>query len=236
MVAVRVVFAFVVSVLAFGCASTPKPALQFPLAGTDRNAAATVRVSVAKHGHGSGTIISLRNGCYILASEHVVRHVGLVESTTVSVTVQNAAGIDEERPAKVLHRDAARDLALVWTQECGRGIKAELANDDEAAAGTPVYRIGFPGDKVRASARGIVRKNPFFVHMAPAELADFNDGILADMVGGGGSSGAGVYAAATGRLVGIHKMSFGDDDGEQSVIVSTKEIRRLIREYGLELE
>ena len=232
----RTTFAFVIFLFVISCATAPRPLPHFPLAETDRNAAATVRVNVAKHGHGSGTIVRLTEGCYIVTSEHVVRHVGFVESTTVSVVVQNAAGIDEERPAKVLRRDPARDLAIVWTDQCGRGSKVELANDDEAPPGAPIYRIGFPGSKVRESSRGFVRKNPFFVHMAPAELADFNDGILADMAGGGGSSGAGVYAAATGRLVGIHKMSFDREDGEQSVIVSTKEIRRLMREYGLDTE
>lgn len=231
----RIMLAFLVSFVMFGCsAARPRTSFPpFPLAETDRNVASSVRINVDGHRHGSGTIIAFPNGCVILTSEHVVRGVA---DTAVTVTLQNADGIDETRPAEVLRRDPARDLALVWTRRCGRGYRAVLAEDDEVTAGAYVYSIGFPGDRIRETNRGRIRKTPFFVHMRPAELADFNDGILADMAGEAGASGAGVYSAKTGKLVGVHKMSFSADDGERSVIVSVKEIRRLIIEYGLDME
>src|SRR5688572_6185819 len=42
----RTTFAFVISLFVISCATAPRPLPQFPLAETDRNAAATVRVNV----------------------------------------------------------------------------------------------------------------------------------------------------------------------------------------------
>ncbi len=116
----RTTLAFIVPFVIVGCASTPKrvaqPVPEFAHTQGGRNEAASVRVDVTGHGHGSGTIIRLHDGCYVLTSEHVVRG---AEDSAVSVTAQDANGTDETRPAEVLHKDPARDLAIVWTRKCG---------------------------------------------------------------------------------------------------------------------
>lgn len=207
---------FLILFALIGCAAVQKPLPQFSLAGVDENDAISARVNVPRHGHGSGVVISTVG--YVLTSEHVVSHV-----STVMVILPDADGTERHLPAKVVAKDQKRDLALLKLDR-SLPTAAKLSGVRETSTATFVYGIGYPGRQIRVVSRGVIQTIPS------------KGDIVAEMPAEGGSAGCGVYSAATGNLVGIHKSTLSTEDGERSVIVSADEIRAFLKENRISLE
>lgn len=228
----RVLLAVACIILISACATArPMPGFELTEELTKNLVASSnvfAQVNVLRHGRGSGLIVS-RDG-YVLTCEHVVRHVG---RTDIVATVSH--GLSPMFPATVVAVDPQRDLALLKA-DTTFAHAADLEEPPTGATDPRVYGLTLPKTGMHKIMIGVVKKYPFSVDMRPAEPADFKDGILADMPAEGGMSGTGVFSAATGKVLGIHKLSFRTADGERSVIISTKEIRQFLRENGIDLK
>lgn len=207
-------------------AQTPisQPPAPFALSAHDANLEASVYVEVVGHEAGSGVVIS-KDGL-ILTSEHVVREA----DRTILVALPDG----RKTVAVIVAKSPASDLALLRAAWLEPRSVVSLTEED-VRADDPIYSIGYPGGHGPVTLWGTVKTFPFSVDMRPAEPADFKDGILASIPSDDGASGQPDFSAATGKLIGIQKLSLTFFDGKKSVLVSTTEIRRFLEANGVTL-
>lgn len=230
---------FLTSLAAFGCASKQSVSstyLTSPLAETERNRAAVVKVLVAPGGQGTGVIIS-RAGLVITAA-HVVP-VG----RSVSVEMEDGGQVIEVS-AEVLVRDRDLDIAIL---SIGRRAKvaAALSADESVVSGLDVYAIGHPAGEQKLISRGFVREVGVS-SQHPILRMGYHDAIAVERIDGrSGASGSPVFASDSGLLVGIlraeetvvgrHSFLFWDFHSRRTtqILASSAQIRELIHRSGI---
>jgi serine protease Do len=150
---------------------------------------------------GSGVTVAARASdghvdCFVLTSGHVVS--GLVGQVQPYVLFGRERGSGTKLPATVVGlRDAgSTDLALlhVETDRC-----APTRVGSRATLGESVWVVAFPWGRGMTLASGIVSQ------VSVGEPADVETGsrLMVDALVSYGSSGAGVFAADTGLLIGV---------------------------------
>jgi S1-C subfamily serine protease len=203
--------AFIVAlmaVLSLGCASSGHARRGPELARFIENSDATYRVDTAPAGHGSGVVIS-REG-HILTAHHVVEG-----ETSLTISINEGGAAPRSYTATVIATDPEVDLAVIKIE---RGFRAPAVLEDmeNLHAGDAVYNIGYPYDFGEMVGRGhIVRLR----YSRPESDSTVRDVLLVQIADGPGTSGSGIYATSSGRLVGIMRMLFWVTNGRVPPLV-----------------
>lgn len=176
--------------LAACAASTPrKPELPFIL----HNKEATKKVEILPGGHGTGVVID--GGGLILTCHHVAG-----EGERLLVIEVEVDGKAVKLPARVVAFDKEKDLAVIRVDyKFDRWVVFE--DMDNVHEGDTVYNIGYPYSFGRLIDKGTISA----LHYDDAALGVKN-GIVVSIDDGPGTSGSGMFAAASGKLIGIMKM------------------------------
>lgn len=189
-----------------GCASTGAAVRGPELAHLQENSASTYRIDILPAGHGSGTVISADG--HILTAAHVVTDDEDEKAPPRKLQIV----IDEEGktspttyPATVVALDRKEDLAVIKVE---RHFANPVILEDERNlhAGDRVYNVGYPyafGDMI---GRGYVSKMHFT--LSSKSGIDINDALVMDIPDGPGTSGCGIFAESSGRLVGVMRLMF----------------------------
>lgn len=169
----------------------------------DRNIEATHRINVQPMGHGTAVVLS-RDG-YLLTCYHVV---GEGEHHPfVRISVDSEPAIDY--PAKVVAWNEELDLSVLKIERRFEAAVA-LGRIEDVHTLDAVYVIGFPYDFGEMAGYGRVKS----VHWSN-QKRNVDDELAVELSDGQGMSGAGVYLARSGELIGLmHVMYAGvDKDG-----------------------
>jgi serine protease Do len=149
---------------------------------TEALRASTVRVHDGPHGSGSG--VAWSGDGVVVTNAHVVR--------STRPTVEFADG--RRSPARLLKRDAARDLAALRIEEAGLA-PVPVRDAGTLSPGELVVAVGNPLGLVGALSTGLVQRCNARWVIADVRLAPGNSG--------------GPLADASGRVVGINSMVAG---------------------------
>jgi S1-C subfamily serine protease len=150
---------------------------------------------------GSGVIIGTRRGaegpeCLVLTSGHTVS--GTLQRSDISVVFDRHRGAGAPARAKLLAlRETATVDAALLAAPAGRCAPAAPARPP--AIGEPVWVVAFPWGGPLTVASGIVSQ----VQLDGAAPGSRPARLMIDALVGYGASGSGVFAAASGRLLGI---------------------------------
>jgi S1-C subfamily serine protease len=188
-----------------GCATAGSAVRAPELAHLQENSAATYRIDILPAGHGSGTVISTEG--HILTAAHVVVNDddGKVERKIQIVIDEDGKSMPTTYPATVVALDKKEDLAVVKVER--RFANPVILEDERNLhAGDRVYNVGYPyafGDMI---GRGYVAKMHYTLKTGKG--VDIDDGLVMDIPDGPGTSGCGVFAESSGRLVGVMRLMF----------------------------
>jgi serine protease Do len=142
--------------------------------------ASTLRVEDERGGAGSGIVWN--DTGLVLTNAHVVRG----SSATVTASGSKA------RPARVLRRDAQRDLAALQVDDPAGLVPAEVRDSGTVVPGELVVAAGNPLGLIGAVTAGLVHRSNARWVVADVRLAPGNSG--------------GPLADAWGRVIGINSM------------------------------
>jgi serine protease Do len=142
--------------------------------------ASTVRVEDERGGAGSGIVWN--HAGLVLTNAHVVRG----RSATVTATGSKA------RTARVLRRDAQRDLAALQVEDTAGLVPAQVRDSQSVVPGELVVAAGNPLGLIGAVTAGLVHRSNARWVVADVRLAPGNSG--------------GPLADAWGRVIGINSM------------------------------
>lgn len=204
--------AFIVALMALlsGCATAGHVRRGSELVRFIENSDATYRIDTTPAGHGSGVVIS-REG-HILTAYHVVEG-----ESALTISINEGGPAPRTYPARVVASDPAADLAVVKIE---RGFRAPAVLEDieNLHAGDAVYNIGYPYDFGEMVGRGHIARLRFTLIRPDRDVA-LRDVLLVQIADGPGTSGSGVYAASSGRLVGVMRMLFWVTSGRAPPMV-----------------
>lgn len=193
---------------------------------------------------GSGVVIGARAGargteCLVLTSGHTMT--GMLQRSDVSVLFDRHRGAGTRARATLLaHRETpALDAALLSAPS----ERCAPAADSTPAIGEPVWVVAFPWGGPLTLASGIVSQ----VRLDSSSEVDRPSRLMIDALVGYGASGSGVFAAGSGRLLGIIEgygtsrvAAQGGAQGwyidvpmpGQTIVTPIADIRRFLRETG----
>lgn len=197
----------------------------------DWNVEATHRINVQPMGHGTAVVLD-RSG-YLLTCYHVV---GKGEDHPfVRISVDGKPAVDY--PAKVIAWDEELDLSVLKIDRRFESAVV-LGRIENVHTLDAVYAIGFPYDFGEMAGYGRVKS----VHWSN-QSRHVDDELAIELSDGQGMSGAGVYLARSGELVGLmHVMYAGVDkdgvvnDNRQAMIrvaVPVHKIRMFLDRAGI---
>jgi S1-C subfamily serine protease len=189
--------AFAASLL-FGCAGPRASGPRGPeLERILENSASTYRVDILPSGHGSGVVISHEG--HILTAAHVVD-----DDAALNISIVEGDGPPTHYRAEVVAMDADRDLAVI---KIDRRFDRVVALEDIANVhqGDAVYNVGYPYGFGEIVGRGYVMRMRYTIDR-PGDDNDVRDLMLVHLPGSPGTSGSGIFAEASGKLVGIMRM------------------------------
>lgn len=212
-----------------GCAATGTAARGPELTRLRENSAATYRIDILPAGHGSGNVISTEG--HILTAAHVVMNEdGGVERSLQIVIDEAGKRSPTTYPATVVALDASNDLAVI---KVDRRFANTVILEDEAnvRAGDLIYNVGYPYVFGEMISRGFISKMHFF-RSSPG-LTEIADGLLMDIADGPGTSGSGVFAESSGRLVGVMRLMLQVSHGDRppmtvKVAVPVSRVRKFL--------
>jgi S1-C subfamily serine protease len=183
-------FAALLILLASACATTGRRGPELPkLMDNDK---ATFRVDILPNGHGSGVVI--HEDGYILTCHHVAGE----GDRTLQIEIAEGDGKPVPYQARVVAYDADLDLAVIKVDR-HFDKPAVLEDPGNLHEGDEVYNIGYPYSFGKLVGRGYIMA----LHYSKGDL---ENAIVVDMPDGPGTSGSGVYAVKSGKLVGIMKL------------------------------
>ncbi len=198
--------------LVMGCSASHPKAVVAPSQWTrelplvQENSDVTFRLDVGAIGHGTGVVIS--DVGHILTAAHVVEH-AQENSLPIAIMIDEGGPGPSTYLADIVAVDHAADLAVIKIAR--RFVRPATFEDPKnVLPGDPVYLIGYPGNFGEMIERGYVMR----VHARFSSKTDEtrqHDVTMLDIIDGGGSSGAGVFSAATGKIVGIMQAKYRDD-------------------------
>ena len=171
----------------------------------DQNMEATHRVDLRPMGH--GTAVVLHRSGYLLTCYHVVGKGD--ENPFVRISIDGAPAVDY--PAKVVAWDEQLDLS-VFKIERRFEHAVVLGRIEDVHTLDAVYAIGFPYDFGEMAGYGRVKS----VHWSSRGRV-VGDELAIELSDGQGMSGAGVYLARSGELVGLMHMMFAGRDKDGAV-------------------
>jgi S1-C subfamily serine protease len=153
---------------------------------------------------GSGFVVD--DDGHILTNAHVIDH-----ATAVTVTL----GGDRTRPAEVVGKDEATDLALIKVDPDGLDLRPlELGDSSTVRVGDPTVAIGNPYGFDRTLTTGVVSALQRRI-TAPGGYT-IEDVIQTDAALNPGNSGGPLIDAA-GRVIGVNSQVASGDGGSASV-------------------
>lgn len=205
------------------CASARGPSLM-RLAG---NQDATYRID--RHDGLNGTAVVIGADGVLLTDYHVACK-GRPE---IEVEVTVGGGEPVKHRARVMACDEADDLAVIRIDRTfGRVVV--LGSPGDIFDGDPIYHVGYPYALGQVVGRGYVMNRDFSDKKLKVRHA-----LLLDAPDGRGTSGAGIFDARTGKLVGLMLMAVGigppGQPPEMWVRVATRvdAIRRFLDRAGI---
>ena len=225
---------FTLALILVGCASTPPPppvhaasqsvhvkkqtfttTRDADLARFEQNNAVTFRIDVVKNGedkgHGTGTVISTDG--HLLTAYHVVSEEKAVFQIVIDDVGKSTPTI---YPVKVIAFDKNDDIAVVKIE---RRFAATVVLEDarNVRPGDRMYNIGYPYKLGVMIGRGYITKMHYTLRRTDG--SDLNDVTLLDIPDGGGTSGSGVFADASGRLIGVMRVMFWMSSGNEPPLI-----------------
>ncbi len=191
----------------------------------DANLTAAHRIDVRPQGHGSGIVV--HEDGYVLTAYHVVDG-----KDAVFITVAEDGKQPVDYPARVVAAAPITDLALLKIE---RRFGEVAVFDDPANVhpGDPIYMIGWPYDLGRQVQRG----NVTALGVTDPKRG-WKNAMMMDIQDGHGTSGAGIFSSASGKLVGIMKAMLWRerDEGPATVLRSAifvEDVMKFLRSHGI---
>ncbi len=194
---------------------TTPPTRKSELARFDENRASTFRIDVTREGrpggHGTGTVISTEG--HLLTAYHVVN-----DEKAMFTIVMDEAGKSTPTtyPAKVVAFDSDDDIAVIKIERRFL-VTAVLEDVRNVRVGDSVYNIGYPYMFGVMVGRGYIMKMHYALRR-PTKT-ELEDTMLLNIPDGSGTSGSGVFAESNGRLIGVMRVMFWVQSGNEPPLV-----------------
>jgi S1-C subfamily serine protease len=172
------------------------------------NRLSTFQVTTQAGSHGSGVVLAnADDGAYVLTCSHVIH-----DKKGVRIGFTDRDGKRSFCHGKVVIDDPGEDLAVVKF-DCRFPQTVTLGKADATRVADRIYNVGYPYDFGEMYGEGFVQKERFNgIILTPNGLMLIKDTILAHIPDGAGTSGSGVFDAASSSLIGIMEgaMTRGD--------------------------